>query len=54
MFPIIEQVDKAMEDDKKMYNFNIYDGSNTAEIDECILYYDWLGDLAMTFHVVAQ
>ena len=54
IFPIIEEVDEAIEVDEEMYNFNTYNGSNAAGIDECTLYYDWLGDSATTFHVVAQ
>jgi hypothetical protein len=48
------QDDKESKEGTVAFNLESYDASNSYEIDECVIYYDWLTDSAMTTHITNQ
>jgi len=40
--------------EEELHNCDLFDACNTGGIDECLIYYDWLADSAMTSHISHQ
>jgi hypothetical protein len=46
-----EEIACVLEEDQEMYNYDSCDSIDLNEIDEKLIYYDWLADSATTSHV---
>ena len=40
--------------DEEQYNFDTFDACNADANDNQLIYYDWLADMATTFHITHQ